>query len=540
MELRQIRNNDRCFLEIGHHIDDKQISYNAKMYELSTIYGLRLIAGTDTHVLNEEHEKGRKILQLSKNIIFDGEDNWDLKFKTYDELVRSYEIQQSLPEHVYLEAIENTNVMADMVESFEIDRGTKYPQIYKDPEKVFREKIDKAVETHPYAVARHGREVIDRVVADELAVYEKTGSVDFMLLQTYLREWELSQGIQCGYGRGSVSGSMIAYLLGITKMDMKLSEIKPVKLNSIFAAMTKDGARKDGRSGGYSRGTIKKTQDILSSILRTAVDWEILERNPMDKVRVVGENPADKIEFFTPDQASAFLNFIERPYKVKTKGHKRIDDTGKEYTVGNYESERELPEQIKVLFNLAIYGGLRKGELLALEWSDIDFENNTISISKSTSVVKGEQIIKEPKTKNSRRVVSIPSWLTRRIRAMKLDRTKYRLTVGDYWQGAEWLFVQDNGKQMSYYTPYSAFSDTIARYNKDKEPGQKLPQIPFHGLRHTSATLLIAGKQDVKTVAARLGHAQTSTTMNIYVHALKEADKASVDAIEGVLRKQAR
>lgn len=214
-----IRNNDRCFLEIGHHIDDKQISYNAKMYELSTIYGLLLIAGTDTHVLNEEHEKGRKILQLSKNIIFDGEDNWDLKFKTYDELVRSYEIQQSLPEHVYLEAIENTNVMADMVESFEIDRGTKYPQIYKDPEKVFREKIDKAVETHPYAVARHGREVIDRVVADELAVYEKTGSVDFMLLQTYLREWELSQGIQCGYGRGSVSGSMIAYLLGITKMD---------------------------------------------------------------------------------------------------------------------------------------------------------------------------------------------------------------------------------------------------------------------------------------------------------------------------------
>lgn len=92
---------------------------------------------------------------------------------------------------------------------------------------------------------------------------------------------------------------------------MKLSEIKPVKLNSIFAAMTKDGARKDGRSGGYSRGTIKKTQDILSSILRTAVDWEILERNPMDKVRVVGENPADKIEFFTPDQASARLGHAQ-------------------------------------------------------------------------------------------------------------------------------------------------------------------------------------------------------------------------------------
>ena len=321
---------------------------------------------------------------------------------------------------------------------------------------------------------------------------------------------------------------------------LKLSEIKPVKLNSIFSAMTKDGARKDGRSGGYSKNTIKKSQDVLSSILRTAVDWEILERNPMDRVRLVGDSPGDKIEFFTPEQAADFLNYIEQPYKVKTKGHKRVDDTGKEYVVGDYESERELPEQIKVLFNLAVYGGLRKGELISLEWSDIDFENNTVSISKSTSVVNGEQIIKEPKTKNSRRVVSIPEWLTRRIRAMKVERVKYRLSIGDYWQGAEWLFVQENGKQMSYYTPYSAFRDTIDRYNKDKKPSQKLPQIPFHGLRHTSATLLIAGKQDVKTVAARLGHAQTSTTMNIYVHVLKEADKVAVDAIEDVLKRQAR
>ena len=122
---------------------------------------------------------------------------------------------------------------------------------------------------------------------------------------------------------------------------------------------------------------------------------------------------------------------------------------------------------------------------------------------------------------------------------MKVERTKYRLSLGDYWQGANWLFIQDNGRQMSYYTPYAAFRDTIDRYNKDDNNKQKLPSIPFHGLRHTSATLLIAGKQDAKTVAARLGHAQTSTTMNIYVHALKEADKTASDAIENVLKKQA-
>lgn len=320
---------------------------------------------------------------------------------------------------------------------------------------------------------------------------------------------------------------------------LKLTELRPATLNAAFVAMTKDGARKDGKPGGYSRATIKKTQDVLSSVLRTAVEWEIIEKNPMDKVRSVGECAADKIEFFTPDQAATFLDYIEKPYKVKTKGHKRTDDTGKDYTVGDYERIKEIPEQIRVLFNLAIYGGLRKGELLALEWSDIDFDNDTVTVSKAVSVVAGQQITKEPKTKTSRRTVSIPHFLTQRIKALKRDRLKYRLSVGDYWQGAEWIFIQDNGKQMSYSTPYSAFQDTIARYNAGKKEEKQLPAIPFHGLRHTSATLLIASKQDVRTVSSRLGHAQASTTMSIYAHALQETDRKAVNALESMLVKHA-
>ena len=320
---------------------------------------------------------------------------------------------------------------------------------------------------------------------------------------------------------------------------LKLTELRPATLNATFVAMTKDGARRDGKPGGYARATIKKTQDVLSSVLRTAVEWEIIEKNPMDKVRSVGECAADKVEFFTPEQAVAFLDYIEQPYMVKTKGHKRTDDTGIEYTVGDYERVKEIPEQIRVLFNLAIYTGLRKGELLALEWSDIDFDHDTVTVSKAVSVVAGEQITKEPKTRTSRRTVAIPHFLTQRIRALKHERLKYRLSIGDYWQGGEWLFIQENGKQMSYSTPYSAFQDTIARYNADKREDQKLPAIPFHGLRHTSATLLIASKQDVRTVSSRLGHAQASTTMNIYAHALRETDRKAVNALENMLQKHA-
>ena len=320
---------------------------------------------------------------------------------------------------------------------------------------------------------------------------------------------------------------------------MKLTELRPPNINSFLLSLSKDGARKDGKPGGYAKGSIAKTSAVLSSVLRTAVDWELIERNPMDKVRLQADPTAEKLKFFTPEQSTTFLEYIEQPYTVKTKGHKRIDDTGKEYTVGEYETTKEIPEQLRVLFNLAIFSGLRKGEILALQWSDIDFESDQIHVTKSVSVVNGQPICKAPKTKNSIRSVTIPSFLTARLRALKVAQTRYRLSVGDYWQGDNWVFTQESGKMMNYSTPYQAMQDIITRYNADKEESEQLPHIPFHGLRHTSATLLIASKQDVRTVSSRLGHAQASTTMNIYAHALKETDRKAANALEEILVKKA-
>lgn len=212
-------NPQRCFLEIGHHMDDKQKQYNLKLCELSDSCGVRLIAGTDTHVLDERHEKGRSILQLSKNIRFEGEDKWDLRFHDLDSLAEAYDAQNAVPKEVYLQAIDNTNVLADMIEPFEIDCSTKYPHIYDDPVGTFRRKVYEALDRHPFATRNHSRqEVVDRI-EEELAVYEKIQAEDFMLLETYMREWEAQNNIVCGPGRGSVSGSMVAYVLGITDMD---------------------------------------------------------------------------------------------------------------------------------------------------------------------------------------------------------------------------------------------------------------------------------------------------------------------------------
>ena len=212
-------NKHRCFLEVQHHNVVDQITYNQRLYAISQKTGIRLIAGTDTHVLNEKHAKGRIVLQRAKKIFFDNENGWDLTFKTYDELCEAYRKQNSLPEEVYLQAIENTNVMADMVEEFVMDKKTKYPKIYDNPQKTFQNKIINAYNTHPYVKKNHSRDEVIKQVKEEYDAYCKTGAIDFMLLQTYIREWEQNNEISSGYGRGSVSGSMIAYLLDITKMD---------------------------------------------------------------------------------------------------------------------------------------------------------------------------------------------------------------------------------------------------------------------------------------------------------------------------------
>ena len=320
---------------------------------------------------------------------------------------------------------------------------------------------------------------------------------------------------------------------------LKLTEIKPHSINKFLVDLTKDGCRHDGKPGGYSKGTIHKISNVLSSILRTATEWEVIERNPCDPVRVKAEDTADKIKFFTPQQTAVFLDYIEHPFTIRTRGHSRVDDTGKTYAVGDYTSTKELPTQLKVLFTLAIYSGLRKGEILALKWEDVDFENNTVAVTKAAAMVKGEQIVKVPKTRNSYRVVSIPHSVTEKLRKLQLEQTRYRLSVGDYWQGEGWIFTQDNGRMMNYSTPYKSLQDILTHYNADKAEADKLPMIPFHGLRHTTATLQIAAGTDVRTVSSIMGHRETSTTMNIYAHNLKTAEQEAVNRVEEMIAKQA-
>jgi len=213
-----IKNKDRCFLEIQHHLVASQISHNKYMYDLHMKYNIPLLVATDTHALNKEHLKGRLILQKSKGIFFENEEGWDLSLKTYDELVELHKKQNVIPMEEIYEALENTNRLANMVEEYPIDKSNKYPKLYENSEEIFKQKIREGIISRGIDKKPNYQEYRDRINY-EYKTIKANNSIDFFLLEEDVKSMCRQNNIQYGYSRGSVSGSEIAYCLYITEVD---------------------------------------------------------------------------------------------------------------------------------------------------------------------------------------------------------------------------------------------------------------------------------------------------------------------------------
>ena len=138
---------------------------------------------------------------------------------TYDELIKSYEEQNSLPMEIVLQDIENTNKVADMIEEFTMDRSYKYPKLYNNSEQVLKDKINEGViRTEINKLENYQSEYVPRIY-EELETYKHNGAIDFLLLDENIKTWARNNDIFPGYSRGSCSGSIICYLLGITDVD---------------------------------------------------------------------------------------------------------------------------------------------------------------------------------------------------------------------------------------------------------------------------------------------------------------------------------
>ena len=228
------------YYEIQPHVKSlEQIQYNKMLYEASKRYGIPLIAGTDTHSINQYKAECRSILQKAKHIEFSNEDEFDLTYKSYDELVEMFRQQDSLPMEVVLEAIENTNRMADSVTDYELDIDFKYPILYENEEEVFIERIYKMYQDKLDKGIIKPNPKYEENIQEELRVFKKIGMVGFMLFMSELVCWCWDNGIPIGFCRGSVGGSTIAYLTDIIDVD-------PVVWDTVFSRFANEDRKEIG------------------------------------------------------------------------------------------------------------------------------------------------------------------------------------------------------------------------------------------------------------------------------------------------------
>ena len=320
--------------------------------------------------------------------------------------------------------------------------------------------------------------------------------------------------------------------------NMKLSKITALHIQSVYDELEK---------GGLAPATIRKTNTALNSVFKYAFRMGTIKENPCDRIELPRMKRNKDIHFFTVTQAKAFLEALEDDHVFTcSSSDRKIKNTGTEFEVREYTAHRTVSFQFRVLFSLAIYGGFRRGEIVALKWSDIDFEHRTVSINKAFAKTKANgQTLKCPKTVSGIRTVVLPSNCFDLLRQWKAEQKRLSLLLGTKWEGKRndsfddnFVFIQtDSGLPMNLDTPYHKFKEVIEYYNSHCEKEEdKLPDIRFHDLRHTSASLLLSENVDIVTVSRRLGHAQVSTTLDVYAHAMEKKDETASDTLERLFK----
>ena len=287
-----------------------------------------------------------------------------------------------------------------------------------------------------------------------------------------------------------------------------LERIRPTDIMKLYDMLEQDTQIKRlAKNNGertlkpLSKKTILEHHRLISAMLHKAVYWQLIPNNPAERVQAP-KVARTKRKFYNDEQCKILLD--------------------------NLNSLDEKEFKYKVAIILDVFTGARLGELMGLEWDDIDFKNKEISINKASQYLPEMGIYtKDPKTSSSYRNVSIPDSVVELLEKYKSWYDNQKALCGELWNDSNKLFVQDNGKPMHPSTISKWFVKFVEQIG--------LPVINFHGLRHTNATLLIAQNIEVPIVSARLGHAQITTTLNFYVHPIIAHNKTAGFALENLL-----
>ena len=247
-----------------------------------------------------------------------------------------------------------------------------------------------------------------------------------------------------------------------------------------------------------SRKTVIHHLSLISSIFSYAVKMDMLSTNPCTKVTVPKGEKKEK-SIYTIDEVKQLFELLEA-----------------------------APLKYRAFFMLAIYGGFRRGEMLGLEWKDIDFDTRVVNIRRTSNYTnKNGTFTDTTKTKSSQRSIKLAETVINVLRNLKSEHDTMREELGNQWIENDRLFVQWNGKPMANNTPYT----WLKRFTEKN--GMRFCDV--HSMRHFHASLLIFAGVDPATVSADLGHSAISTTTGIYVHMFQEAQARTSDVIANAL-----
>jgi len=298
---------------------------------------------------------------------------------------------------------------------------------------------------------------------------------------------------------------------------IRIEKLQPMHLQEFYKDLRKVISKRTKEP--LTDKTILHHHRLISSILAQATKEQIIPRN------------------------IASRNYMDAP-KVLRKEPNFLDDIQAQNVVSLLLQEEDI--RVKTSILLLLYTGIRRGELCGLEWSDIDNSNNMIQIRRASQYISKQGIItKEPKNNSSKRALKLPQEVFRILTEYRQWQMKERLKCGSEWHSNikvqfisgnsfmtksvnnNRIFTTDDGNQIS--------PDTINFWLEKFREKHSLQEFTPHSLRHTNITLQIASGVSLRTIASRAGHSQTSTTANIYSHAIQTADELASQVLDDIL-----
>lgn len=282
----------------------------------------------------------------------------------------------------------------------------------------------------------------------------------------------------------------------------RIDRITPQNIQMFIDNLSECGINKQkGKvNAPLSPKTIRNYIGFISTVLDDAVKNGMIVNNPCRRVTLPPMTaPTRNHDILTVEEAAHFLELLENE-----------------------------PPQYRMFFNLAIFTGMRRGELLGLEWSDIDFEACTIDVNRTSQYTRRSSVYTDtPKTENSVRVIKITQRLCDMLQAYKQIQNKQRSDLGDQWHDCGRLFTRWNGEPLFPTSPLNWL------YRFCERTGMR--QITIHSLRHLHASLLINAGTDVATVSSVLGHSTPTVTLNTYTHEFSSAKAKAAQAVADAL-----